>query len=77
MVVYLPTNTAQESKKCSPPPVYPHARLSTKYSTKLSFNDRDKVYYDCADSFSEYRGTRGIQCVQGEWTKLLLKCESK
>ncbi|CAN9515340.1 unnamed protein product [Ophioblennius macclurei] len=62
---------------CSTPVEYPHTRLNKKYSSRLKFNNGDKVYYNCAENFTPSRGIRSVQCENGKWTKLTLKCEKR
>uniref|UniRef100_H3D4W4 Sushi domain-containing protein n=1 Tax=Tetraodon nigroviridis TaxID=99883 RepID=H3D4W4_TETNG len=40
-----------------------------------SFAAGEKVYYRCAEDFTPTRGLRAVQCSNGAWTKLTLKCE--
>lgn len=77
MVVVFPTKIAQAPKKCSAPPDYPHTSLHKKYTSRQSFGNGEKVYYNCAEDFAPSRGFRAVQCLYGRWTKLTLKCESK
>ncbi|XP_076597276.1 C4b-binding protein alpha chain-like isoform X2 [Chaetodon auriga] len=72
---FLLLASAQEPKKCSAPPEYPHTRLDARFSGKLKFGSGEKVYYDCAEDFTPSRGFRAVQCVNGKWSKLTLKCE--
>ncbi|XP_026188904.1 complement receptor type 1-like isoform X2 [Mastacembelus armatus] len=69
--------TAAIPKSCSAPPEYPHTSLDTKVRAKKGFQSGDKVYYNCAEDFTPTRGSRSVQCNNGEWTKLTLKCEKK
>ena len=68
---------AKVAKKCSAPPEYPQTRLMKKLSGGQMFSSGQKVYYDCGEDFTPTRGSRAVQCVGGQWTKLTLKCESK
>lgn len=63
--------------KCPAPSEHPFTILDLKYTRKQTFSDGEKVYYNCAEDFTPYRGSRAVQCVHGQWTKLTLKCESK
>ncbi|KAK2851672.1 hypothetical protein Q5P01_007948 [Channa striata] len=69
--------TAQVSKKCSAPPRYPHTRVDKKLLIGHRFSDGHKVYYHCTKNYTPARGSRSVQCVDGKWTKLTLKCEKK
>nr|XP_046251555.1 complement receptor type 1-like [Scatophagus argus] len=69
--------SAQVAKKCPPPPEYPQTRLAQMYAGRRSFGTGEKVYFDCAEDFTPSRGIRVVQCVDGRWTKLTLKCEKK
>lgn len=69
--------SAQVPKKCFPPSEYPSTRLAEKYTKRPRFNVGEKVYYNCATGLIPHGGTRAVQCVNGEWTKLTLKCEKK
>ncbi|KAM3616945.1 uncharacterized protein V6R79_000095 [Siganus canaliculatus] len=69
--------TAQESKKCPAPLSYPHTKLEEKYARKTIFFEGEKVYYRCHDDFLPSRGFRTVQCKNGGWTKLTLKCEKR
>lgn len=64
-------------KKCSAPPEYPHTRLDARFAGKQRFGSGEKVYYNCAEDFTPSKGIRVVQCVDGTWGKLTLKCESK
>ncbi|XP_070824667.1 C4b-binding protein alpha chain-like isoform X3 [Chaetodon trifascialis] len=77
ILAFLLLASAQEPKKCSAPPEYPHTRLDARFSGKLKFGSGEKVYYNCAEDFTPSRGFRAVQCVDGKWTKLTLKCEKK
>lgn len=69
---------AQPPKKCGAPVVYPHTKLASKYSGRQHFNIGEKIYYDCADDFTaSSRSIRAVQCLQGGWSRLNLKCESE
>lgn len=68
---------AQVLKKCSAPPEYPHTTLGKKYSGRKTFDAGEKIYYSCAEDFTPYKGLRTVQCSDGTWTKLTLKCESE
>ncbi|KAK2897395.1 membrane cofactor protein [Channa argus] len=69
--------TAQVEKKCSAPPRHPNTRIAKKYRTGQKFSTGDKVYYHCTKDFTPTRGSRAVECVDGKWTKLTLKCEKK
>ncbi|XP_031172593.2 complement receptor type 1 isoform X2 [Sander lucioperca] len=72
--------SAQVPKECSAPPEYPYTRLRgepEKYSSTRTFSSGKKVYYDCAEDLAPSRGSPSVQCVDGKWTKLTLKCEKK
>ncbi|XP_070695266.1 complement receptor type 1-like isoform X2 [Pempheris klunzingeri] len=64
-------------KKCSAPPEYPHTALDREFTGAQTFVPGQKVYYNCAEDFSPHRGSRAVQCVDGEWTRLTLKCEKR
>lgn len=70
-----PTGAAAE-KGCAAPPSYPHTELS-KYAGKRSFSGGQKVYYKCAQDFTASSGSRTVQCRNGRWSKLTMKCKSK
>ncbi|XP_061591405.1 sushi, von Willebrand factor type A, EGF and pentraxin domain-containing protein 1-like isoform X2 [Cololabis saira] len=69
--------TAQDDVKCPTPAEFPHTRLQQKYSSRPWFHSGEKVYYNCLEDFSPARGSRSVQCVNGTWSKLTLKCEKK
>ncbi|KAI3357537.1 hypothetical protein L3Q82_015951, partial [Scortum barcoo] len=72
--------SAQVSKVktgCPPPPEYPNTRLDQRSAGKKKFGDGEKVYYDCDEDFTPTRGSRAVQCVDGRWTKMTLKCEKR
>ncbi|CAG04046.1 unnamed protein product [Tetraodon nigroviridis] len=69
--------SAEVPKKCSAPPEYPHTSPVKRYSPRKSFAAGEKVYYRCAEDFTPTRGLRAVQCSNGAWTKLTLKCEKK
>lgn len=71
------TKTAEVPKNCSAPPEYPHTSLVKKYSSRKSFDAGEKVFYNCAEDFTPSKGLRVVQCSDGTWTKLTLKCESE
>lgn len=76
--VWSPNKAARAPKKCGAPVAYPHTKLASKYSDRQHFNFGEKVYYDCADDFTaSSRAFRAVKCLQGGWSKLNLKCESK
>lgn len=77
LMVWFPKNTGQVSQDCSAPDKYPNTKLETKYARRQKFSHNEKVYYSCDDDFTAFRGSRAVQCVDGQWTKLTLKCESK
>ncbi|XP_034028756.1 complement receptor type 1-like [Thalassophryne amazonica] len=65
------------SQECSAPPEYPHTKLVSKFVGRQNFSSGEKVYYDCAEDFRPTKGLRAVQCVDGKWPKLSLKCEKK
>ncbi|XP_035996043.1 complement receptor type 1 isoform X1 [Fundulus heteroclitus] len=67
--------TAQEAQECSAPPEYPHTRLDKKFTSRQKFSSGQKVYYSCAEDFTPFRGSRSVECRDGKWSKLTLKCE--
>lgn len=67
--------SGQVPKDCSAPDKYPNTRLETKYASREKFSNNEKVYYSCDDEFTAFKGSRAVQCVDGQWTKLSLKCE--
>nr|XP_020466334.1 complement receptor type 1-like [Monopterus albus] len=69
--------SAQVKQNCSAPAEYPHTRLAKKFATRETFDAGDKVYYKCAEDFTASRGSRSVECVDGKWTNLNLKCEKK
>ncbi|XP_040008374.1 complement receptor type 1-like [Xiphias gladius] len=69
--------SAQVPKRCSAPLEYPHTRLDKKFTSRQKFGSGEKVYYDCAEDFTPSRGSRAVQCVEGKWTKVTLKCEKR
>lgn len=64
-------------KDCPVPSEYPHTRMAVKSAGRQKFGSGEKVYYDCDADFTPSRGSRAVQCVDGVWTKLTLKCESE
>ncbi|XP_005926276.1 complement receptor type 1 isoform X1 [Haplochromis burtoni] len=77
ILVFLLASPAsgQVSQDCSAPDKYPNTKLETKYARRQKFSHSEKVYYSCDDDFTAFRGSRAVQCVDGQWTKLTLKCE--
>ncbi|TMS16979.1 6-phosphofructo-2-kinase/fructose-2,6-bisphosphatase 2 [Larimichthys crocea] len=69
--------SARVSKKCSAPPEYPHATLQKKYASRQTFNNGKKVYYKCFEDFSPSKGFGAVQCTDGQWSRLTLKCEKR
>ncbi|XP_026224796.1 C4b-binding protein alpha chain-like isoform X2 [Anabas testudineus] len=69
--------SARVPKKCPAPSEYPHTSLDKKFTSRQTFSDGDKVYYNCAEDFTPSRGSRAVQCVHGQWSKLSLKCEKR
>ncbi|XP_040908788.1 complement component receptor 1-like protein isoform X2 [Toxotes jaculatrix] len=69
--------SAQLPKKCSAPLEYPHTALDKKFTGRQTFSSGEKVYYNCAEDFTPSKGSRAVQCLEGKWTKLTLKCEKK
>nr|XP_020492347.1 complement receptor type 1-like isoform X1 [Labrus bergylta] len=69
--------SAQVPKKCPAPLEYPHTRLEQTYSSRQTFSHMMKVYYRCLEDFTPYKGNMIVQCVDGSWTKLTLKCEKR
>ncbi|KAM9855556.1 membrane cofactor protein-like [Aulostomus maculatus] len=67
--------SAKTPRECSAPLEYPSTRLDKKFASKKSFNSGEKVYFNCAEDFTPYKGSRAVQCVAGRWTPLTLKCE--
>ncbi|XP_034551132.1 membrane cofactor protein-like isoform X2 [Notolabrus celidotus] len=77
LLSYFLLASAQEPKTCSTPGAYPHTRLDPRYSSRLKFSHKEKVYYRCEEDFSPSRGVHIVQCVDGTWTKLTLKCDKR
>lgn len=75
--LYSQPKTAKVPKKCGPPPEYPYTRLSQTYAGKQSFSSGEKVSYKCAEDFRPYKGSKTVECSDGKWSRLALKCESK
>ncbi|XP_064372477.1 coagulation factor XIII B chain [Dromaius novaehollandiae] len=50
--------------KCPPPPLPPHAHITTVLRT---YRNGDKVHIQCQSNF-EMRGSEEIQCEKGKWT---------
>ncbi|XP_008935580.1 PREDICTED: coagulation factor XIII B chain [Merops nubicus] len=50
--------------KCPPPPLPPHARITT---VRRMYHSGDKVRLQCQSTF-EIRGSEEIQCEKGKWT---------
>lgn len=71
-----PTGAAAE-QSCAAPPSYPHTELAGKYAGKRSFSGGQKVYYKCAQDFTAFSGSRTVQCRNGRWSRLTMKCKSK
>ncbi|KAM7411593.1 hypothetical protein PAMA_021536 [Pampus argenteus] len=70
--------SARVPKNCGPPSSeYPYTGLKAKLTGRQRFNPGEKVYYSCTEDFTASRGSRAVQCVNGKWTKLTLKCEKK
>lgn len=69
--------TAPAAQRCPAPPRYPHTSLLGSFASKQSFDSGDKVYYSCAEDFTPSSGSRAVQCRDGLWSKLTLKCASK
>ncbi|CAJ1084791.1 complement receptor type 1-like isoform X1 [Xyrichtys novacula] len=68
---------AREPKPCPTPVEYPYTSLDLKYSSRQKFSHKEKVYYRCAEDFTPSRGVPIVQCVDGAWTKLTLKCDKR
>ncbi|XP_034447840.1 C4b-binding protein alpha chain-like isoform X1 [Hippoglossus hippoglossus] len=68
--------SAEVAKRCSAPPEQPPARLEEKFSRRRGFSSGEKVSYTCPEDFTP-RGSRSVQCLEGKWTKLALKCEKR
>ncbi|XP_038138593.1 complement receptor type 1 isoform X1 [Cyprinodon tularosa] len=66
---------AKVAEKCSAPLEYPHTRLSEKFSSRQEFSSGEKVYYSCAEDFTPSKGSRSVECHNGKWSRLTLKCE--
>ncbi|XP_068996614.1 complement receptor type 2-like isoform X2 [Embiotoca jacksoni] len=64
-----------QPKKCSAPVEYPHTSMVKTFTSRQEFNSGDKFYYKCAEDFTPTKGSRAVQCLDGKWTKLTLKCE--
>lgn len=71
------SNIAEVPKRCSAPPQFPSIRLQNKWRTRSKFDSGEKVFYKCAEDFVAYAGSLSVMCVNGIWTALTLKCESK
>ncbi|KAM9342652.1 complement receptor type 1-like [Pholidichthys leucotaenia] len=69
--------SAQVPKDCTTPEEYPHTRLSSKFKAGLRFSHKQKVYYSCAKGFVGTRGSRSVECIDGKWSKLTLKCDKQ
>ncbi|XP_047451330.1 complement receptor type 1-like [Mugil cephalus] len=69
--------SAQLQKDCPTPTEYPQTRLNNKYTSRQKYSSGEKVYYDCAEDFTPSKGSRAVQCKDGKWTKLTLKCEKQ
>ncbi|XP_028437704.1 complement receptor type 1 [Perca flavescens] len=69
-------DSAQGQKECSTPREYPNTRLRGT-PEKLTFSSGKKVYYDCGEDLAPSRGSPSVQCVDGKWTRLTLKCEKR
>ncbi|XP_071750645.1 complement receptor type 2 [Centroberyx gerrardi] len=69
--------SAQVSRECARPSAYMYTELDKKYTARQKFSHGEKVYYDCAEGFTASRGSRAVQCLNGKWTALTLKCEKK
>uniref|UniRef100_A0A3P8TJZ5 Sushi domain-containing protein n=1 Tax=Amphiprion percula TaxID=161767 RepID=A0A3P8TJZ5_AMPPE len=67
----------QGPKECSSPLEYPNIRLSSRYSSRNKFSSGDKLFYNCAEGFTPFTGSRVVACKGGTWTRLTLKCERK
>ncbi|KAM4737567.1 membrane cofactor protein-like [Anableps anableps] len=67
--------TAQVAQECAAPPEYPHTRLEHKFTSRQKFSSGEKVYYRCADDFTPSKGSRAVECRNGMWNRLTLKCE--
>uniref|UniRef100_A0A3B5QPM4 Complement receptor type 1-like n=1 Tax=Xiphophorus maculatus TaxID=8083 RepID=A0A3B5QPM4_XIPMA len=67
--------TAQVAQECSAPLEYPHTRLENKFTSRQKFSSGEKVYYGCAEDFTPSKGSRSVECLNGKWTQLTLKCE--
>lgn len=61
--------SAQLSKECGAPPHYPY--------TKLDKTVGRKAFYKCEADYISVDGIRTIECVDGRWTKLALKCQKR
>ncbi|XP_041654951.1 complement receptor type 1 [Cheilinus undulatus] len=77
LLFFVLLTSAQVPKQCSAPLEYPHTILEQKYISRQKFSHNEKVYYRCEEDFIPYRGVPKVQCVDGAWTKLTLKCEKR
>uniref|UniRef100_A0A8C3CL60 Sushi domain-containing protein n=1 Tax=Cairina moschata TaxID=8855 RepID=A0A8C3CL60_CAIMO len=60
----LTPNCTNVRNKCPPPPLPPHARVTT---VRRTYHNGDKVRIQCQSKF-EIRGYEEIQCENGKWT---------
>lgn len=68
---------AQAALWCSAPLEYPHTRLDKKFASRQKFRSGEKVYYSCAEDFTPSKGSRSVECQDGKWSPLTLKCEKR
>ncbi|KAM4562246.1 complement receptor type 1-like isoform 2-T2 [Odontesthes bonariensis] len=69
--------SARAAKKCSTPLETPATALFKKVPSGQMFNSGEKVYFRCADEYTPSGGLRYVECKDGEWTRLTLKCDKK
>ncbi len=65
--------------RCGLPETFgaPNIHLADKYISKMSFTSGERVHYVCDVGYVHAGGSRYRKCGDGEWTRLLMKCESK
>lgn len=80
--------TVQQEKEAAPPSAtgecgvppavrVPQASLASKYVSMTLFASGYRVHYVCDVGYQQASGSRYRKCVDGTWTPLQLRCESK
>ncbi|XP_015197794.2 zona pellucida sperm-binding protein 3 receptor [Lepisosteus oculatus] len=72
----IPTCSALNGT-CSIPPHQNNAHPRVDFQTQKEYASGAEVMYTCALGYRRMGGSSSVQCINGEWTQLKLKCEPK